>query len=239
MNRLVNFVRCPNALLLLFLLAPCALMAQEERKYIRKGTAEYEKGKFLESEIEYRRALDKDSKSFEGNFNLGNALFKQQKVDESLEQYQNLAGTVTDKEQLSRIYHNIGNAHFAKQEYDKSIAAYKNALKNNPMDNETRYNLIVAQKMQQQQQNQDKKDQDKQDQKQDQKKDQEKQQQPQDQQDQQQDQQKQQQQQQQQQNMSQKDAERLLNAIQQDENKLQEKMKKAKAAQKSAVEKNW
>ena len=236
MNRLVKFVGSPDALLLLLLMAPCALMAQEERKYIRKGTAEYEKGKFLESEIEYRRALDKDAKSFEGNFNLGNALFKQQKVDESLEQYQNLAGTVTDKEQLSRIYHNIGNAHFAKQEYDKSIAAYKNALKNNPMDNETRYNLIVAQKMQQQQQNQDKKDQDKQDQKQDQKKDQEKQQQQQDQKEQQQN---QQQQQQQQQNMSQKDAERLLNAIQQDENKLQEKMKKAKAAQKSAVEKNW
>lgn len=237
MDGVVNFVRNHYLLLVLILLAPSALMAQEERKYIRKGTAEYEKGKFLESEIEYRRALDKDANSFEGNFNLGNALFKQEKVDESLEQYRNLAGTVTDKDQLSRIYHNIGNGHFAKQEYDKSIAAYKNALKNNPFDNETRYNLIVAQKMLQQQ-NQDKQNQDKQDQKdqqQDQKKDQEqqKQEQQQDQKDQ------QQQQQQQQQNMSEKDAERLLNAIQQDENKLQEKMKKAKAAQKSAVEKNW
>ncbi len=151
-----------------------------------------------------------------------------------MDQYRQLAEKVTDKDHLSRIYHNIGNGHFAKKEYDKSIEAYKSALKNNPFDDETRYNLIVAQKMLQQQ-NQDKQNQQQQqkDQQKDQKKEEEKKE------EQKQDQQQQQQQQPQQQNMSEKDAERLLNAIQQDENKLQEKMKKANAAQKNPVEKNW
>ncbi len=232
MNRLMCLVQNPVVWLLLAMAAPTMLSAQEERKYIRKGTAQYEDGKFLESEIEYRRALDKDANSFEGNFNLGNALFKQEKVDESMDQYRKLSEKVTNKDQLSRIYHNIGNGHFIKKEYDKSIDAYKNALKNNPFDDETRYNLIVAQKMLQQQ-NQDKQNQDQQqkkDQQQEQKKEQQEKQEQKEQ---------QQQQQQQQQNMSEKDAERLLNAIQQDENKLQEKLKKANAAQKTPVEKNW
>lgn len=232
MNRYIALLRFSFILILLGG-ALHASHAQDERKFVRKGTAEYEKGKFLESEIEYRRALDKNANSFEGNFNLGNSLFRQEKYDESMNQYEQLADTQTDKDRLSRIYHNIGNAHFAKQEFDKSIAAYKEALKNNPYDDETRYNLIVAQKMlQNQQQNKDNQDQ-KQDQQQ-QKEEQKPQNQPEpEKQDQ------QQQQQQQESNMSKQDAERLLNAIQQDENELQKKNQKLKAGQKVQVEKNW
>lgn len=231
MNRYIALLRFSFILMLLGGALHLA-QAQDERKFVRKGTAEYEKGKFLESEIEYRRALDKNANSFEGNFNLGNSLFRQEKYDESMNQYEQLADTQTDKDRLSRIYHNIGNAHFAKQEFDKSIAAYKEALKNNPYDDETRYNLIVAQKMlQNQEQNKDNQDQ-KQDQQQ-QKEEQKPQEQPEP------EKQDQQQQQQQESNMSKQDAERLLNAIQQDENELQKKNQKLKAGQKVQVEKNW
>lgn len=145
-----------------------AAQAQDERKYIRKGTSQYGDENYLESEIEYRKALDKEKASFEAQFNLGDALFKQEKYDEALEQFQSLSAKEKDKYRLSQIFHNIGNTHFVKQEFEKSIDAYKKALRNNPMDDATRYNLIAAQKMLQQQQNQDQKDQQDQDQKEDQ-----------------------------------------------------------------------
>lgn len=215
--------------ILLGLLLGQHLQAQEERKLIRKGTKQYESGKFLESEIEYRRALDKEQNSFEGNFNLGNALFKQEKADEALSQYQKVAEGERDPSKMAKIHHNIGNVHFAKQEYEKSIQAYKTALKQNPADDETRYNLIAAQKMLKKQQDQ----QNKQDQKQE--KQEKQQEQPKDQQEQKQD----AQQQPNPSQMSKQDAERLLNAIQQDENELQEKLKKVNAAERAKIEKNW
>ncbi|WP_245935010.1 tetratricopeptide repeat protein [Breznakibacter xylanolyticus] len=195
--------------------------AQQERKHIRKGTSEYTEQKFLESEIEYRKALDKNPESFEAQYNIGASLYKQQKLDEAMKQFQTLAQTEKDPAKLAQIYHNMGNIYFAADKIDESIDAYKKSLKNNPLDNETRYNLIAAQKKKKEQENQ-----------------QQQQQQPQEQ-EQQQDKQEQQQQQQQQQNqMNKEDAERLLNAIQQDEDDLQNK-RKINAAEKKQIEKNW
>ncbi len=226
--------------------------AQEERKFIRKGNAQFTDSAYLESEIEYRKALDKTGNSFEGQFNLGDALYKQEKFNDALDQFNILAETETNPDHLAMIHHNIGNSYFAMEKYKESVEAYKNALRNNPTDHDSRYNLIVAQKMLKQQEDQkDKqdqnkeqnKDQDKEEQKkqdQDQQKqdqDQNKDQQNQDQKEQ--EQQKNQQQQQAQEQMSKEDAQRLLNAIQQDEDELQKKLQKAKAAQKTKSEKNW
>ncbi|WP_430814860.1 tetratricopeptide repeat protein [Carboxylicivirga sp. RSCT41] len=228
--------------------------AQDERRFIRSGNSHFTDSAYLESEIEYRKALDKTGNSFEGQFNLGDALYKQEKFNDALDQFQILAGTETDPQRLSQVYHNIGNSYFAMQKFQESVEAYKNALRNNPDDNGSRYNLIAAQKMlqqqQQDQQNQDQnKDQDQQeqqnkdqqqqqqDQQQDQNKDQQQQQQDQQEQDQQKNQQNQQQRPEEQ--MSKEDAQRLLNAIQQDENELQKKLRKAKAAQQTKTEKNW
>jgi Ca-activated chloride channel homolog len=202
------------------------LWAQQERRFIRKGTEEFNNQKFVESEVEYRKALDKDAQSYEAKYNMAGALFKQQKLNEALEQYQALAGTQTDKSRLSQIYHNMGNVYFSGGKFDESIDAYKKALKNNPLDNETRYNLIAAQKMKQkndQQQNQDQQ-QDKQEEQQQEKEQQ---------------QQKQNQQQQEQDQMKRQDAERLLNAMQQDEDDLQKEKRKIKATQKATIDKNW
>ena len=201
------------------LLLTASVFAQQERRFIRKGTSDYKNEKYLESEIEYRKALEKNEKSYEAQFNLADALYKQKKLDKSLEQFQALAGTVTDPDKLAQIYHNIGNIYFAAGEYDKSIDAYKKSLRNNPLDNETRYNYIAAEKMKKKQE---------QNQQQQQQQEQKPEPQPQPEQPKEQD-----------DKMSKEDAQRLLNAIQQDENELQKKTRKAKSTEKTKIEKNW
>lgn len=205
-----------------------SLSAQNERRFIRGGNDFFEDEKYVESEVEYRKALEKKPESFEGLFNLGDALFKQEKTDKAIEQFQSLTGSTKDKQQLSDIYHNIGNGFFAKQELEKSIEAYKEALRNDPMDDETRYNLIVAQKMLQQQ-----KEEQEQEQEQEQQQEQEQEQQQQEQQ------QQQQQQQQEGQGISKENAERILQSLEEDEKELQEKLRKAKQSQQRQIEKNW
>lgn len=209
-------------IILVFISSSGCLMAQQERKFIRQGTNEYKSDKYVESEEFYRKALDKDPKSFEAKFNLADALYKQKKIDASLKLLEELEQTEKNPQRLSQIYHNKGNIYFAANKLDESIDNYKKALKQNPNDDQTRYNLIAAQKMkQQQQQNQDQQKQQQQ-QQEEQKQDQ-----------------KQEPQQQDPNQMSKEDAERLLNAMQQDENELQKDKRKVKAAQNASIEKNW
>ena len=203
-----------------------SISAQNERRFVRKGHDYYENEKYVESEVEFRKALEKDPESFEARFNLGDALFKQEKIDEALEQFQAIRNNTDDKQKISDVYHNIGNAFFARQEYEKSIEAYKEALRNDPYDNETRYNLIIAQKMLKKQQ------QDKQDQEQEKEQQQEQEQQDQEQQD-------QQQQDQQQQQISKENAERILKSLDENEKELQERLRKARQQQQKKTEKNW
>lgn len=220
------------------LLISASANAQKERKYIRDSYNQYTDGKYEDAQESSVRALAEAPNSYEANYNYACSLFKQEKVDEALEKLNQMAQNETDKEHISQLYHNIGNCHYVKGEFDKSIDAYKKSLRANPDGEEgfrTRYNLVAAQKMLQQDQNQDQNQNKDQQQQQQQQQQQEQQQQ---QQDQQQDQQ-QQQQQQQQNEMSKDDAQRILDALQQDENKLQEERKKIKAPANRNIEKNW
>jgi tetratricopeptide (TPR) repeat protein len=218
---------------LIFIL-PVLVHGQAERKYIRQGNKQYKEELFDESEILYRKALEKELQSYSGEFNLGDALYKQEKFEDAARSFHKLAENQTDPIKLGELYHNLGNSMLQANQLEASIEAYKQALRNNPADDETRHNLAYAQQMQQQQQDQDKQDQD-----QDQDQDKQDQDQNQDQQDQQQNQ-DQQQQQQQQPQISREDAQRMLQALQQDEQELQEKLKKQKAqARKVKVLKDW
>lgn len=220
---------------------PVSIMAQQESADIRSGNKYYKQEKYTEAEIEYRKGLDKNKDSFEGHFNLGDALYRQEKFDDAIEQFK-IAGTQAedDKGKLAAVNHNIGNALLQQQKYAESIAAYKQALKNNPKDDETRYNLAYAQEMlrqqqqqQQQNQNQDNKDDNKQDeQKQNQQQEQNKQEQ--EQQDQ-----EQQQPQPQEQTMSKENAEQILEALLQDEKETQEKAKRATMKSSKKADKDW
>jgi len=233
-------------------LIPFCVWGQAERKHIRQGNKMYEKESFDDSEVQYRKALEKDEQSFMGEFNLADALYKQEKYEEAINKFNRMADNESDKAKLGALYHNLGNSLLQSGELEPSIEAYKNALRNHPGDLETKHNLAYAQSMlqqQQQQQQQQNQDQDQQDQEQqeqqqqdsqenEQQQDQEQQQQ---QQQQKEDQQEQEEQQQQQpEKISKEDAERILEALKQDEQKVQEKLKKQKAkAKRVRVLKDW
>lgn len=230
--------------ILMLICSVAQVWAQQERPDVRRGNQQYKDSNFVEAEVNYRRALEKNDRSFEGHFNLGDALFRQEKYPEALEQYtqaQQILNASEDnhKDQnnsrLAATYHNVGNALYAQQQYDKAVAAYQQSLRLNPKDNDTRYNLVKAmQQLQQQQQNQSK-DQD-QNQQQNDSTQQNQQQQQQEQREQQQDQ--QQDQQQQDQQMDKETAEQILQALEQDEQETQEKLQRQQG-KKRRVEKEW
>lgn len=249
---------------LLVLISGCGLtlvaQTMTENDYIRRGNKLYADSLFEKAEIEYRKALEANPLSADAMYNLGNALFyqipqAQEKGQEAMDQYAAAAKLETDKSRLAQIYHNLGTLMYMAQQYPQSVEAYKEAMRNNPHDNETRYNLAKAMHMckpqEQQQENQQQEQQQEQEQQQQQEQqeqqNQEQQQQEQQNQDQQQQnqdqQQKQQDQQQVQQNkdrISKENAEQILNALIQDEKDIQEKQKKImKQQQGKTLEKDW
>lgn len=244
---------------ILLVLQASFLFAQQERKYLRQGDQLYQQKKFKEAEVAYRQAMSKKAKTLEGNFNLGDAMFKQKKYDDAAAQFNKLANASIDKNVKAGAYHNIGNSFLTEKKYQESIDAYKKALVNNPKDEETRYNLAYAQKMLKNQQdknkggggnnnkdknkdknkddkknqddkNKDKNDKDKKDQDKN-KQDQDKNKQNQDQKD---------QQGQQPNQLSKDDAQRMLDALNNDEKQTQDKLKNKKLkGAKVPISKDW
>ena len=137
------------------------------RTLIRKGNSNYQNNNFKKAELNYRKALVVHPKSRTANFNLANTLYSQQKFQESIDYYEKCVDKSDDKLSRARTYHNLGNALFKANQVTEAIRAYENALKLNPSDMDTKYNLALAKKQQKnkggggknnQQQNQDKKD---------------------------------------------------------------------------------
>ena len=220
------------------LIASTSLFAQKEASDVRKGNREYKKQNYTEAEVNYRRGLDKNKEGYEAHYNLGDALFKQDKYADAQAEYETavkLLDKEKDSERYAKSMHNIGNCAFAQQQYDKAVAAFQESLRHNPSDNDTRYNLVKSMQMLQQQQQQQQQQNQNKDQQQD-KQDQQQQQQDQQNQDQQ-----EQQQQQQPQNEDQMDketAEQILEALEQDEQDTQEKLQRQQG-KKRRVEKEW
>lgn len=231
-------------LFILFVMLAAGASAQKiERDYIRKGNRLFNDSVFVDAEVNYRKALEVDPKSTVSMYNLGNTLSQQQKFKDAMEQYVAAGKIEKDKMKLAHIYHNMGVLFQAGKDYGQAVEAYKMSLRNNPKDDETRYNLALAQKMlkdqQQNQQNQDQnqdQNKDEQEKKQDQQKDQNKQN----------DQKKDDQQQQppkpekKDNEMSKENAEQLLNSVMQDEKDTQDKVKKQQQViQGGRLEKDW
>ena len=247
-------------LLFLFVLLATTGFAQRlVRQATREGNNLFHKEDYLNAEIQYRKALEVAPNDSLAIYNLGNALIRQQqdeKAKESLQQFVNAASAAQkggNRALASKAYFNAGDVCMAAQQYQEAVQFFKRSLRNNPLDDEARYNLALAQKLlkQQQDENQDEKNQDdqqqqqqqqdqqqNQNQQQDQNKDQQQQDPPQ--QDQQQDQQEQQPQQQQGQ-MSQDQAEAILNANNRDEQQTQEKVQQQQMQQmqRRKTSKDW
>ncbi len=222
----------------LALFSAASIYAQKENPLIRSGNKLYGQGKFKDAEISYRKALESSPKSTRSEYNLGSSLYRQKEWEEAGKSYLSAAGRMKDSDAAAKAaaLHNLGNTMVKAEKYAEGIEAYKQALRLNPADQDTRYNLSYAmRKMQQQQQQQQQNDQNKEDKKDKQDQQQNQQQQPQDQNDQQ-----QQNQQQQKQQISKQDAERMLQALKNDEQKTMDKVKKQKAKPVQVqVEKDW
>lgn len=239
------------AVLVLF---PVAMSAQDDRSEVRKGNRAFEKGEYREAEVEYKRALLKDSASVTARYNLGNALYEAESYNEAGLYYKGLGDTLKNlsSSKASDFFHNSGNLALKQKKYQEAVDAYKESLRLMPDNMETKSNLAYAQKMlEHQQQSQQQQQQQQQNQNQQQNQDNQQQQDQDSQQNQDQNNQDNQQDQQQNQNQNQQGdgqseispqaAQQLLQAIEDKEKQTQDKVKKAKALQQKSrkKEKNW
>lgn len=226
--------------ILIAIFASSAAFAQTDRQYIRNGNKPFHQQNYAKAEVEYRKAISKNPNNSQAIYNLGNALLMQQKDSAATSLFQKSGKIEKSKIRKAMSYHNIGVICQKHQMYGEAINAYKEALRNNPNDNETRYNLALCKKLlknqpkdknkqnnkQKDKNNKDKnkkdknkdkqnnknKDQDKQDKKQQQPKD----------------------------RMSKDNAEQLLNAAMQEEKATQQRISKAmQQAGSRKLQKNW
>ena len=242
MKKIINIL-CLSSLLLTMVASP--LYAQKESGKVFRGNKEYEKQDYTAAEVEYRRGIEANKESFEAHYNLGNALFRQEKYPEAQAAFEKAASLLPKEDKANRAttFHNLGNAFFAQEQYEKAIEAYKEALRNNPKDDDTRYNLVKAMEMlkkQQEQQQNQQQNQNQQQQQEQQKQEQQQQQEQQQNQEQQQqrEQQPQAEEQEQEQKMDKETAEQILQALEQDEQETQEKLQRQQGT-KRRVEKDW
>lgn len=135
--------------------------AQTDRTLIRDGNRMYRKQNYAQAEVLYRKAISKNSENSQAMYNLGCALMMQNKDSAAIVQYQNAAKLEKNKLRLAGIYHNIGVICQNHKMYDDAIKAYQQSLRNNPKDDETRYNLALCKSQQKKQDNKNKDDKDK------------------------------------------------------------------------------
>ena len=217
-----------------------AMEAQTLRDYVRRGNRLMSDtlggSDFSEKAIiQYRKAMEIDSTFSIARYNLGNALIRQGKPQDAMAEFQAAAKYEKDKKRLSDIYHNMGVLLQASKEYAHAVECYKESLRNDPSNDETRYNYVLAKWHLKNQQNENQNGEDnKEDKQEQQKKEENKKEQ------QQQQQQKQQQQQQDKPEMSKENAERLLQAAMRNEKETQEKIQRQQQeAPRRRLQKQW
>lgn len=222
MNRFFSIVLC-------VLLSGASLFAQEDKKDVRRGNKDYRKSNFKEAEIDYRKALLKDSTSFAATYDLANALYSQKDYEGAANTLEKLSKSAPESQYADRYYFNKGNVSLQKKDYKTAVDDFKQALLREPGDLQAKESYIYAKKMLENQENggegEPNKDQQQQDQ------------QPSDgQQDKQEG-----EGQAQQQQISAQQAQQILKAIQAKEKETQEKVEKAKAQNEKSrqKDKNW
>ena len=231
--------------LLFFCLSGVAIVAQSAHQFLRDGNSAYEQKEYSEAAEKYYKALEKEPNSIKGKFNLGNAVYQKDGYEEAIKHYSSATQIAPDDQTKADAFYNLGNAFFQQsktndskkeESLNKSIEAYKNALRLEHTDANSKKNLAIAQRnlrlIQQQKQPQ-------QNQQQQEKKEEQNEEQPQqNQQGQEQQQQQENKESQQPKDLSKEEAMQLLQIMDDEEKKVQEKLRKAKATNKK-VEKDW
>lgn len=165
-----NIILC----LAVAMLSGAALYAQTDRREVRRGNRDFRKENFSEAEIDYRRALVKDSTSFAASYNLGNTLYRNGDMEQARKSYETLKDAAAVSQYGADYYYNLGNAAAAMEDWQAAVDAYAQSLLRNPGDMDAKENYVYARgKLKDQQngggqndqdQNNDQNDQDKNDQ---------------------------------------------------------------------------
>ena len=140
-----------NTLFILLLLMSITSFAQNKKSSLRDGNELYADSSFNEAEMQYRKSLEKDQDYFNASFNLADAVYKQERYEESSALFDALKDDAPTKADLAKVYHNLGNSLVKEQKLAEAIDAYKSALRINPNDKDTRHNLALSQQQKQQQ----------------------------------------------------------------------------------------
>lgn len=136
----------------------------ESKNLTWEANKELSENNFITAEVDYRKAISKSSKNVAAPYNLGNAYYNKETYSEAFGRFKQAGEVAENKPDKHRAYHNMGNVFMKRKEYQKAVEAYKEALRNDPTDEETRYNLALAKELlkkeqEQNDQNQDNKDQ--------------------------------------------------------------------------------
>ncbi len=136
----------------------------ESKNLTWEANKELSENNFITAEVDYRKAISKSSKNVAAPYNLGNAYYTKETYSEAFGRFKQAGEIAENKSDKHRAYHNMGNVFMKRKEYQKAVEAYKEALRNDPTDEETRYNLALAKELlkkeqEQNDQNQDNKDQ--------------------------------------------------------------------------------
>lgn len=219
-----------HIILILLLCVATMSYAQTDRQFVRNGNKHFYKQQYDKAEVQYRKAVSNNPSNPQALYNLGCALMMQNKDSAAIVQYQKAIKVEKNKLRLASVYHNIGVICQNHKMYGDAIKAYEQSLRNNPKDNETRYNLALCKKMQKdnknkndnKKKNDNNKQQNNKDRNNNKEKDNNKQQQPKEQ-------------------MSKDNAEQLINAAIQNEKATQQRLKKAmqKPGRRKSSDKNW
>ena len=150
---------------ILFPLWGLSSFAQEKDKAMDQANAEYAEKKYAESEANYRISNSKFANRSVSPYNLGNSIYKQNQIAEAKFAFVKAIEKAKTKTQKHKVFHNLGNVLMKEKNYSDAVEAYKNALRNDPKDEETRYNYALAKKKLEENppKGDDKKDKDKQD----------------------------------------------------------------------------
>lgn len=143
-------------LLLLLLSLPAVAQRYPERREVRKGNRAYDKGRYEVATDRYRRALEVAPECWEGSYNLGSALYRTEQYDHAAELLSKVAqDTLRTPEERSKAYYNLGNVHFARQKLQESLDAFRSALRLNPEDEDAKFNFTYVKRLMQEQENQE------------------------------------------------------------------------------------
>ena len=146
------------------LVAGTQAWGQVDKRDVRRGNRDFKKENFREADIDYRKALVKDSLSVAANYNLANNLYRQKDMEQAKATLERIGEIAPEMEQASDYYYNLGDVAIAQQDWQGAVDAFEKSLLRNPGDMDAKENYIYAKKMLQNQQNQQQQNQDQQDQ---------------------------------------------------------------------------